>query len=330
MAVTVNDVARRAGVSPATVSRFLNKNAVVSPEASAAIQQAVTDLGYDRGATNRGRRPLGRAHAERRTGALGILIPDLRADDMLEPVNALILHGAESYARENGYTFVIARQDEQGLLSPSVTAGAIDGIIARSGTLNESAVPDQVLIVWVFRPRGQFGRGDMVYPDSEGIGRLALDYLLQRNRHQLAVVYTPSLDIEAGLRVDAFVAAAAVAGHTVKVKCCEPAEIPACTAALMEGRGRADGLYLPMGDDIQLAALRTITSAGRKLGKDVDVMGCNNDIRRLRLTYPGLPNIDVRAAEIGKIAAAMLETRLIRPGEQWRRTVVGARLDVQE
>ncbi len=330
MAVTVNDVARLAGVSPATVSRFLNKNAIVSPEASAAIHQAVTELGYDRSATNRGRRPLGRTHSDRRTSILGMLIPNLRADDVLEPVNGMLLHGAESYAREHGYTFVVTRQDEQGNLSQAISGGAVDGIIARSGTLNEDAVPRQVLIVWVFRPRGQFGRGDMVYPDSEGIGRLALDYLLQRKRHQLAVVYTPSLDIEAGLRVDAFVAAAAVAGHAVKVKCCEPAEIPACTAALIEGRGRADGLYLPVGDDVQLAALRTITCAGRKLGKDLDVMGCNNDIRRMRLTYPGIPNIDVRAAEIGKIAAGMLETRLKRPDEQWRRTVVGARLEVLE
>ena len=330
MAVTVNDVARLAGVSPATVSRFLNKNAVVSTQASSSIQQAVIDLGYDRNATKRGRRPLSRGLAEQRTSAFGFLIPWLRSEDVLDPVNAMMMHGAEAYAREQKVTFIVVRQEEDGTLPPSVSSTYMDGIIARSGTLNEFAVPESVLTTWVFRPLVQPNRGDMVYPDSEGIGTSALTYLLHRNRHQLAVIHTPSVDLETGLKVEAFVTAAAAAGIAVKVRCCELSEIGSCATALLEGRGRVDGLFVPNGDDVQLTCLQRLSETSRKVGKDIDVIGCNSNIRRLRLTYPDIPNIDIRADEIGTIAATMLQTRVAGPSGQWLRTVVGARLDLPQ
>lgn len=44
--ITIRDVARRAGVSVATVSRVLNNSALVSPDTRDAVMQAVTLLGY--------------------------------------------------------------------------------------------------------------------------------------------------------------------------------------------------------------------------------------------------------------------------------------------
>lgn len=44
--ITIRDVARRAGVSVATVSRVLNNSALVSPETRETVMKAVTQLGY--------------------------------------------------------------------------------------------------------------------------------------------------------------------------------------------------------------------------------------------------------------------------------------------
>lgn len=50
---TIRDVARLAGVSVATVSRFINHTAVVSPEVSARLEQVMADLKYVPGAAAR-------------------------------------------------------------------------------------------------------------------------------------------------------------------------------------------------------------------------------------------------------------------------------------
>ncbi len=66
---TIEEVARRAGVSPATVSRVLNGTARVSPEKVRAVLQAVEELGYAPS-------PLAQGLATGRSYAVGILISD--------------------------------------------------------------------------------------------------------------------------------------------------------------------------------------------------------------------------------------------------------------
>ena len=66
---TIAEVARRAGVSPATVSRVLNGTARVSPEKVRAVLQAVEELGYAPS-------PLAQGLATGRSYAVGILLSD--------------------------------------------------------------------------------------------------------------------------------------------------------------------------------------------------------------------------------------------------------------
>lgn len=66
---TIAEVARRAGVSPATVSRVLNGTARVSREKLRAVMQAIEELGYTPS-------PLAQSLAKGRSYAVGILLPD--------------------------------------------------------------------------------------------------------------------------------------------------------------------------------------------------------------------------------------------------------------
>lgn len=68
--VTISDVARRAGVSVATVSRALNGNRPMSPELAERVRAAAKELGYR---TNL----LGKALRQRRSSVVGLLVPDL-------------------------------------------------------------------------------------------------------------------------------------------------------------------------------------------------------------------------------------------------------------
>jgi LacI family transcriptional regulator len=86
-AVTAVDVAGRAGVSIATVSRVLRASVTVSEDATARVLAAVAELGY---VPHTAARNL----AQGKTTTLGLLLPEIGADFF-----ALMLRGIESAAR---------------------------------------------------------------------------------------------------------------------------------------------------------------------------------------------------------------------------------------
>ncbi|MCJ7712742.1 MAG: LacI family transcriptional regulator, partial [Chloroflexi bacterium] len=94
------DVARRAGVSPMTVSRVVNGTGTVSPKLRTRVEQALAETGY---------MPitLARSLRAQRTDTIALLLPD-----MTNPFFTTMAHGVEAAAREAGITMILANSDE--------------------------------------------------------------------------------------------------------------------------------------------------------------------------------------------------------------------------
>lgn len=103
--VTMLDVAERAGVSKASVSRFIGEDrALLSDAIALRIEQAIDELGY---------RPnqMARGLKRGRTRLIGMLVADIR-----NPYSIAVMHGVETACREHGYSLVVCntdRDDEQ-------------------------------------------------------------------------------------------------------------------------------------------------------------------------------------------------------------------------
>src|ERR671914_1247585 len=97
-AVTLRDVARVAGVHPATVSRALNEEtrALVNEETARRVLKAAEELGYQPN-------PIARGLKTNRSCTIGVLIPDLT-----NPLFPPILRGIEDRLETGGYTPPIA------------------------------------------------------------------------------------------------------------------------------------------------------------------------------------------------------------------------------
>ncbi|MDO4899797.1 LacI family DNA-binding transcriptional regulator [Actinomyces sp.] len=93
--VTIADVARRAGVSPKTVSNVLNGYRYLRPETKERVERAIRELGYTVNLAARGLR-------RGRTGMVTLAMPDLR-DPYLAELSGQIIHAAE---REGGRVLV--------------------------------------------------------------------------------------------------------------------------------------------------------------------------------------------------------------------------------
>ena len=112
---TVNDVARAAGVSTATVSRALNKPGTVRPELRARVQSAVDRLGY---MAHAGARAL----SLRRSGTVGVIVPTID--------NAIFARGLQAF-----------QQHETEKATQPLLAGPFKPLLAALHRLQQAGTP---------------------------------------------------------------------------------------------------------------------------------------------------------------------------------------------
>lgn len=123
--VTIRDVARQAGVSVATVSRYINKNAPVSAEVADRLQVILKEMRYVPHAAARNL-------ASRKTRVVGLLLNNLH-NDFFVP----LLNGVEAVVRKKGYNLIIAtyHASSRDSMLPPIGPHNTDGLLVFSDGL---------------------------------------------------------------------------------------------------------------------------------------------------------------------------------------------------
>jgi LacI family transcriptional regulator len=144
MRVTIREVADRAGVSVATVSRVFNGTAPVSSATRQRVFEAAAALRYS---PNLAARSL----ITRQTHTLGILPPDLHGEFFSE-----LMRGIDEAAREHGYHLLVSNSHNDGAAVEIATRnmrGRVDGMILIApdidGEFLATVVPDHTPVVLV-------------------------------------------------------------------------------------------------------------------------------------------------------------------------------------
>lgn len=302
---TISDVAARAGVSTATVSRALNGKSTVDPELAARVQAAATDLGYHPNS-------LARNLRRQETAVLALIIADVE-----NPFFTSIARGFEDIAQTAGYSVVLCNTDENEekerryinvalqervagvVLSPSSASTNVD-------SLRERGTP----IVAVDRPLPD-GTGDQVLVDSRRAAHTAAKHLLDNGYRRIACVTGPSgirtaddrlegyQDAlrEAGLGNDLFRRAEYRAGG---------ARQPALE--LLDSPEPPDAL-IAANSMIALDVLEALAARKLRPGRDIGVVTFD-DPTWAKLVDPPLTVVSQPAYDIGTIAARMLLDRI--------------------
>jgi len=196
-APTLDDVAEAAGVSRSTASRAINGGERVSPEAQAAVDDAVARLGY---APNRAARSL----VTRRTDSIALVVPEPDAKILTDPFLGGVLRGVSDALAGTDLQLVLllARPGEQpGHLARYLRSGHVDGAIVASHHRGDQLEPqlarDPLPVVFVGRP---FEGGSVPYVDVDNTagGRAAARRLVERGCRRLATITGP-LDMPAAL-----------------------------------------------------------------------------------------------------------------------------------
>lgn len=179
----IKDVAARAGVSTATVSRVLN-GMTVSPDLAAAVQRAVDDLGYT---PDRTARSLRRRHSE----LIALVVPDIE-----NPFFTSLARGVEDVAREAGLSVVLCNTDEEvdaqehylRIAADENMAGVVVAPAGPSPWLARLAERDRAVVV-VDRPVPD--DVDQVVFDNVDLGLRATRALVEQGHRRIACVTGP-------------------------------------------------------------------------------------------------------------------------------------------
>lgn len=128
--VTIRDVAQKAGVSPATVSRYINGSAPVSTEVAERIQEVMGNLKYVPHAA-------ARQLATQKAHAIGVLLTDMYSE-FFPP----LVGGIESIVQQEGYNLLVASRRARDRVDAQIPIGPhnSDGMIVFAGSLNDGEI----------------------------------------------------------------------------------------------------------------------------------------------------------------------------------------------
>jgi DNA-binding LacI/PurR family transcriptional regulator len=309
MAVTMNDVARAAGVSLKTVSNVINNYEFIRPATKQRVLDAIEELGYETNLTARSLR-------SGKTSMLGLVLADLSI-----PYYAELASDIMKAAWARGYRVLVEQSGNEAEHEKAALHGQFrsltDGLLYIPLALDA----EQIIAAAGKKPLVLLGefvqdpRLDMVLIRNYEATAAVTTHLLAGGRRRIAVLGADDGDTtgSAGLRLSGYKAALADAGVEY-----DPALVVRCewrrdggaeaVAKLLDAGAEFDAVF-GLNDVIALGALHELLLRGRKVPGEIAVAGFD-DIEEARFASPSLTTVAPGRTEIAERAVELLIERI--------------------
>jgi len=298
--MNIKEVAARAKVSTATISRTVNRSELVDPRTAERVWQAIRELGYYPNTQ-------ARALVSGRSRMFGLIISDIANPFFPELVkgfeNAAIAHGYEVIVANTDYksdrmSVCVRRMIERQVDGVAIMTSELDRVLLDE--LSKRRVPIVFLDVGSVKPR----ISNLAVNYNQGI-RESVRHLVSLGHERIGFISGPLTLKSARTRRSAF------------LSCLRQSGIGDRQQIVIEGNHRIDGgqqamrqmLQLPnrptalltSNDLTAIGALFAISSAGLKVPDDISVIGFD-DIELSQFTHPPLTTVRLSRDELGSKA----------------------------
>ncbi|VAW10155.1 hypothetical protein MNBD_ALPHA09-1174 [hydrothermal vent metagenome] len=315
---TVNDVARAAGVSTATVSRVLNASADVSEALKIKVTQTMEQMGYVRDAT-------ARALATKRSFLLGLILPR-----RMEPFGSSVLAAFENTNKANGFGTLLVRSswtrtDIRESLRHLLENG-VEGVFS-AGPLEETNIAALIMgreftLITLADGEAVCGTATDTGPSATAPGaidlalgatarRLAANVTAMGHR-RIAIVTEPLVEapICSGLAhgIGQNISAAGISAPLIIETDCSIEAGAHAFAALME-QPEPPTMVFCFSDALAMGMLFEAGRRGLAVPQDVSIAALTSP-RAARAMTPALSGIELDPTEIGALAAESLNARI--------------------
>lgn len=197
MSVTIQDIAKEAQVSVATVSRVINNTKAVSPE----LKQRVLDVIQRR---NFKPNSLARGLITKKTNIIGIVVPDIS-----NPVFGALTRGINSVCQQKGYTLMVCesggQQEKELELLDVLEDKKVDGVLFAGVDINSTLVAEMkkksypVVLVTQQASDGDDSMYTVIHDNVQAIYD-AVSFLIENGHRKIAFIGGPEKDFSSGIK----------------------------------------------------------------------------------------------------------------------------------
>lgn len=324
MAVTMKEVAARAGVSVITVSRVINGNSFVHDATKAKVRAAINELNYIPNSAARSLR-------SRQTATVALLVPDITNSFW-----TTLARGVEDAAGMSGFTVFLGNTDED----PEKEARYLTMLLERrvDGLLIGPTPGSQPLLQQLERQKMRFVvldrqiegvHADVVRADSRGGAAALTQHLLLTGKRRIAYIGGPlatstGRDRFAGYRAALLAMNVDIDPRLVKCGEFRPESGEQLTAELLASGVQADAI-LAGNNQIALGVLRALAAAGMAIPGSIAVASFD-DVVGLNSFGPFLTAVIQPAYELGRLGTRVLLDKISGRSDQVEELILPTQL----
>lgn len=302
-AVTIKDVARRANVSVATVSRALNGHVNVAEAVRRRVVSIADELRYTP-------HHAARSLSSRRTHTIGVVLPDLHGEFFSE-----LMRGIDGVARERHLHLLVSsyhgNREEQAMALRSMR-GRVDGLLVMSPHVTSVDDPVESVLsalpVVLMNTRANETGCLTVSVDNHGGARAMVAHLIACGYRSIAFIAGPQDNFEAHERLrgyrDALADGLPGAQAWVIQGDFDEASGHRAGQRLLAAADRPDAIFAA-NDMMALGCLFAMQQGGLRIPEDVGLAGFD-DIPLARYVHPALTTMRVDIADLGARAMRVL------------------------
>jgi alanine racemase len=309
--VTIADVASAAGVSKTAVSFAFNNPERLGQATLERVLGVAHDLGYTPN-------PAARALSTRRSGTIGVLIPQPLSTVFANPFVSELIQGLGELCEEHDLAMLLVPPLD-GSLETAIRHASVDGFISLGLTPDDRAleVIESLGTPAVLIDSEDSSDHPVVNVDDAGGATAAANHLLALGHRRVAILVLPPARAQMGYtptanrRLAGYKAAIEAAGEAPPLTVTAGISVAAGMRAfdsLPNGRNRPTGL-LAMSDMTAVGVLSAAHTAGVRVPIDLSVVGFD-DLPLAAWTNPPLTTVRQPIVDKGRIAARMLIERM--------------------
>ena len=329
--LTLDDIAKLAGVSRSTVSRVVNDHPNVSDSARKRVLQVIQNTGFHPNAA-------ARALASHRSHMLGLVLPRTVSSFFSDPYYPRLTQGIAQACNQYDYTlglFLISTKEDEEQIYPRISRkGLLDGILLQSSQysdfLTTTLMNSNLPVLVAGRP---FHSTNVNYIDIDNIAaaRTAVCHLIHQGRKRVGTITGP-LDSTAGIdRKEGYLRALIECGLEIDLD------------LIVEGDFSETGGYKGMqkllparpdavfgaSDVMAIGAMRAVREAGLRIPEDIAFVGFD-DLPLAMTPQPPLTTIHQPIYQFGFKAVEILIDLIEHKQDHPRRVIMETELIVRD
>lgn len=329
--VSINDVARHAGVSNATVSRVLAKKPHVSDAMRQRVMQAVNELGYQPDSTAQ------RLRMHSTSKVVGLIVSDI-----LNPHFSAVVRGVEDFAYEHEMSIILCNADskldrQQFYLNMMQSERAAGLIITPQNSAKDGESLDHLrqsgtsIVVLDCTVKGY--SFDTVQVDSQRGAFEAVSHLIDNGYERIGIVAGPLNQSTAQERLQGYKLALEQAGLSVAPGMIQSGDYSrasgyACATGLLTHNDPPEALFVSS-NMLALGVLEAIKARKLRIPDDLALVTFD-DNPLFELLQPTISTVAQPTYEIGREALRLLKRRIEEPNAAYANVVLPTKLIMRE